>query len=52
MKKTPPTSANRLGEHENALFAKWLFARRDKLKRATIADGSSNTPVQLKRATQ
>jgi hypothetical protein len=51
LKKTPPISAKRLGEHENALFAKWLSARRDKLKRATMAD-SSNTPVRLKQATQ
>jgi hypothetical protein len=51
LKKTPPTSAKRLGEHENALFAKWLSARRDKLKRATTAD-RSNTSAQLKQATQ
>jgi len=49
---TTPTSTQRLGEHENALFAKWVSARRDKLKRATITDHSAGSSVQSKRATK
>jgi len=49
---TTPTSTQRLGEHENALFAKWVSARRDKLKRATITDHSAGPSVQSKRATK
>jgi len=48
---TTPTSTQRLGEHENALFAKWVSARRDKLKRATITDHSAG-PSKSKRATK
>jgi hypothetical protein len=52
LKEAPPPSGKDLAEHENALFAKWLSARRDKLKRAMIRDKSQETSDRLKHATQ
>lgn len=49
-----PTNASKksLGEHENALFAKWLSTRRARLSQRGNANRSPATPASMKLAAQ
>jgi hypothetical protein len=50
LNKAPP--ARSLGEHENALFAKWLSSRRDKQKRAIVAEQKPDEAARSRPATR
>jgi hypothetical protein len=49
----PTTKSNKsLGEHENALFAKWLSARRARLTQRATTDRTPAGPITFKLAAQ